>query len=121
VFFEYPGNEPAIKAAASGDSSLRDYAWVVKNDPTENKEEFIRMIEEDKQQSSLVKSLVVHQLGEFELERGLENIYNMIEKIKLGNIGIEHFDSDRTRELVELILDRFSAVESKYKKWKENQ
>jgi len=119
VFFEYPGNEPPVQAAASGPASLRDYAFIVKKDPTDN-EEFINMIEERQMIPSLVKSRVVHRLGEFALEDGLEDILSSIEKIKLGDFKPEYFDSDRTREVVDTILNRFSFVKKAYDDWKED-
>ena len=118
VFFEYPGNVPPVKAATSGDASLRDYAFIVKKDPTDN-EEFINMIEEKQMIPSKIKSRVVHRLGEFALEEGLEDILSMIEKIKLGDFKPEYFDSDRTREVVDTILNRFSFVEKAYKDWED--
>ena len=118
IFFKYPGNEPPVKAATSGDASLRDYAFVVKKDPTDN-EEFINHIEEQQMLPSEVKSRVVHRLGDFALEDGLIDILSMIEKIKLGDFKSEYFDSDRTREVVKIILERFSFVEKAYEDWKE--
>jgi len=118
TFFDYPGNTAPVRAAASGDASLRDYAYVVKKDPTDN-DEFINMIEEDQQVPSEVKSRVVHRLGEFALEAGLVDILSMCNKIKLGDMKVEHFDSDRTREVVEEIFDTFDHVQLVYNKWKD--
>ena len=118
TFFDYPGNKAPVRQASAGDASLRDYAFVVKKDPTDN-EEFITMIEERQMSPSEIKSRVVHRLGDFALEDGLEDILNMIEKIKLGDFKPKYFDSDRTREVVETILNRFSYVEKAYEDWKD--
>ena len=77
------------------------------------------MIEEDQQVPSEVKSRVVHRLGEFALEAGLVDILSMCNKIKLGDMKVEHFDSDRTREVVEEIFDTFDHVQLVYNKWKD--
>jgi len=76
------GKEPVITAAASGESNLRDYAYVVSNGTPEH----VRRIEEDRVKSSDVKAAVKSKEFQLDLLGTLKIIVSAINKIKLGDI-----------------------------------
>ena len=75
---------PVIKQATAGESNIRDFEWILKNDESEDKR-YVKQVLHDKA-SEVVKSSLLNGLHENQLEQTLEEIHKMLSKITLEQL-----------------------------------
>lgn len=98
--------EPVIRAAASGESSLRDFKYVIQN----GNDHDIDKITIERRASSVVKGEVTTRENQLNINDNLEIALKSLSKISLGEIG-ETGLADGEKELVERIKQKIQQLE----------
>lgn len=87
LYFGLKEKPPVITEASAGTSNVRDFAYVV----AEGTQEDIRRITEDREKAGEVKTTVAAKILSHTLQRALEIVLNELNKINLGEIGVDGF------------------------------
>lgn len=95
--------EPVITSTSTGDSSFRDFNWVLKND--DGDEEYIRMIVEvPHEKTSKVKALLQSTLKEESIKQKLKISLKQLEAIEAGEMrdDLSNTEIDYLKNIIDL-------------------
>jgi len=85
--------DPVITSTTTGESSYRDFNWVLKNDDSE--EYYTRQIVEDRMHTSKAKSLLQATLKEQHIREKLKIAKKQLESIEAGEMNNNLADAER--------------------------
>jgi hypothetical protein len=105
LYYGLKEKEPVITEASAGASNVRDFAYVV----SEGTPEDIRRITEDRERAGDVRTTVEAKILQHTLQRTLEIVLNELNKINLGEIGVEGF-APNEKEQIEGIDKKMSQL-----------
>lgn len=95
LYFGLRDNPPVITEASAGSSNVRDFAYVV----AEGTEEDIRRITQTREKAGDVKTIVAAKVLKHTLQLTLEIVLNELDKVNLGDIGLDGFAPNETEKL----------------------
>lgn len=105
---------PVIKQAAAGESNIRDFEWILKNDESEDKR-YVKQVLHDRRSCEVVKSSLLNGLHENQLELTLEDIHKMLSKITLEQLTKQRDDnlgewSQATEANLDKVKEKFDQI-----------
>lgn len=95
LYFGLKENPPVITEASAGTSNVRDFAFVV----AEGTEEDVRRITENREKAGDVKTTVAAKVLKHTLQHTLEIVLNELDKVNLGDIGLDGFAPNETEKI----------------------
>ncbi|MBI3220809.1 MAG: ParB N-terminal domain-containing protein [Bacteroidetes bacterium] len=87
LYFGLKGKEAVITGASTGDSNIRDFAYVVEQGTEEN----VRQIVDGREKAQRVRNIVEIKTNAMNLQSTLELVMDKLLKIPLGDIGLGGF------------------------------